>query len=68
MRRWRIEVTPRLWELNEPLYGPLIAESQAIIDDLSDKEITRFTEFMNRVIELQARHTERVRALPRRSY
>jgi hypothetical protein len=64
----RIEVTPKLWELSEPLLGPMLAESQAIIDDLSDSEIARFTEFMNRAIELQARHTERVRALPKRSY
>jgi DNA-binding MarR family transcriptional regulator len=64
-RRVRIEVTPRLWELNEPLYGPLVAESQAIIDELSDSEIARFTDFMNRAIELQSRHTERVRALPK---
>ena len=66
-RRVRIEATPKLWELSEPMYGPMLAESQAIIDDLSDEEITRFTEFMNRVIELQARHTERVRKLPKRS-
>ena len=64
-RRVRIEVAPKLWELNESLYGPLVAESQAIIDDLSDSEIARFTEFMNRAIELQARHTERVRKLPK---
>ena len=67
-RRVRIEATPRLWEVSEPLLGPLLAESRPIIDDLTDSEITRFTEFMNRVIELQARHTERVRALPKRSY
>jgi DNA-binding MarR family transcriptional regulator len=67
-RRVRIEATPRLWELSEPLIGPMVAESQAIIDELSDDEIARFTEFMNRAIEIQARHTERVRALPRRSY
>ena len=60
-RRVRIEATPRLWELSEPLLGPMLAESQAIIDELSDEEIARFTEFMNRAIEIQARHTERVR-------
>jgi|SoiMethySBSTD1v2_1073268.scaffolds.fasta_scaffold3012613_2 DNA-binding MarR family transcriptional regulator len=67
-RRVRIEATPKLWEVSEPLLGPLLAESQPIVDDLTDSEITRFTEFMNRVIELQTRHTERVRALPKRSY
>jgi DNA-binding MarR family transcriptional regulator len=67
-RRVRIEATPRLWELSEPLLGPMLAESQAIIDELSDSEIARFTEFMNRAIEIQARHTQRVRALPKRSY
>jgi DNA-binding MarR family transcriptional regulator len=67
-RRVRIEATPKLWEVSEPLLGPMLAESQPIVGDLTDSEITRFTEFMNRVIELQARHTERVRALPKRSY
>jgi DNA-binding MarR family transcriptional regulator len=67
-RRVRIEATPKVWELSEPLLGPLLEESQPIIDELSDSEITRFTEFVNRVIELQARHTERVRALPKRTY
>ena len=62
-RRVRIEATPKLWEVSEPLLGPMLEESQAIIDDLSDSEIARFTDFMNRAIELQARHTERVRAL-----
>ena len=62
-RRVRIEATPKLWELSEPLIGPMIAESQAMIDELSDSEIARFTDFMNRAIEVQARHTERVRNL-----
>jgi DNA-binding MarR family transcriptional regulator len=66
-RRVRIETTPKLWELSEPLLGPMLAESKAIVDDLSDSELARFTEFMNRAIEIQARHTERVRALPRRA-
>jgi DNA-binding MarR family transcriptional regulator len=65
-RRVRIEATPKLWEVSEPLLGPMLAESQPIVGDLTDSEITRFTEFMNRVIELQTRHTERVRALPKR--
>src|ERR687892_391739 len=43
-RRVRIETTPKLWELTGSVYGPLVAESQAIIDDLSDSEIARFTE------------------------
>ena len=47
----RIEATPKLWELSEPLIGPMIAESQAMIDELSDSEIARFTDFMNRAIE-----------------
>ena len=67
-RRVRIEATPKLWEVSEPLLGPMLAESQAILDDLSDNEVARFTEFMKRAIEIQARHTERVRALPRRTY
>ena len=64
-RRVRIEVTPKLWELSEELIGPVVRESQALIDDLTDEEIARFTDFMHRAIALQARHTERVRALPK---
>jgi DNA-binding MarR family transcriptional regulator len=67
-RRVRIEATPKLWELSEPLIGPMVAESQAIIAELSDSEIARFTDFMNRAIEIQARHTDRVRRLPKRTY
>jgi DNA-binding MarR family transcriptional regulator len=67
-RRVRIESTPELARHTEALIGPMVQESQALIDDLTDREIARFTEFMNRAIEVQARHTERVRALPKRSY
>ncbi|HEX5782879.1 MAG TPA: MarR family transcriptional regulator [Solirubrobacteraceae bacterium] len=62
-RRVRIEATDRVWEVTQPLIGPMVAESQAIIDDLSDHELARFTEFMHRAMEIQARHTERVRRL-----
>jgi DNA-binding MarR family transcriptional regulator len=62
-RRVRIEVTDKVWQVHSPLIGPMLEESQAILDDLTDAEIERFTEFLERVIELQARHTERVRAL-----
>ena len=62
-RRVRIEATEKVWEVNAPLMGPLLEESQPILDDLTDAEIERFTEFLRRVIELQQRHTERVRAL-----
>jgi DNA-binding MarR family transcriptional regulator len=64
-RRVRIEATERVWEVTEPLLGPMLAESQAILDDLTEAELERFTAFLERVIELQARHTERVRALGR---
>ena len=62
-RRVRIEATDRVWEVTQPLIGPMVAESQAIIDDLSDHELARFTAFMHRAMEIQARHTERVRGL-----
>jgi DNA-binding MarR family transcriptional regulator len=62
-RRVRIESTPKLVEHTERLIGPLVQESQALIDDLTDAELERFTGFLNRAIELQARHTARVRAL-----
>ena len=62
-RRVRIEITPRLWELTGPLMMPFITESQAILDDYSTEELERFTRFLERVIEVQAKHTERVRNL-----
>ena len=62
-RRVRLEVTPKLWESTGPLMMPFIAESQAILDDYSTEELERFTAFLRRVIEVQAKHTERIREL-----
>ena len=62
-RRVRIEVTPKLWELTGPLMMPFLEESQAIVDDYSTEELERFTEFIQRVIDVQAKHTERIRSL-----
>jgi DNA-binding MarR family transcriptional regulator len=62
-RRVRIEATEKLWEVSEPLIGPMVEESMAILDDYGDEELERFTEFLRRAIELQSRHVERVRAL-----
>jgi hypothetical protein len=59
----RIEATERLWEVTGALIGPMVEESMAILDDYGDDELARFTEFLQRAIELQARHVERVRAL-----
>jgi DNA-binding MarR family transcriptional regulator len=62
-RRVRIEVTPKLWELTGPLMMPFLDESQAILDDYSTEELERFAEFIQRVIDVQSRHTERIRSL-----
>ena len=62
-RRVRLEVTPKLWEMTGPLMMPFISESQAILDDYSTEELERFATFLRRVIEVQARHTERIREL-----
>ena len=62
-RRVRIEVTERVWEVHAPLIVPMLEEGAAILDDFTGEELERFTEFLQRVIELQQRHTERVRAL-----
>jgi len=59
----RIEATDRLWQVTQPLIGPMVEESLAILDDYSDEELERFTELLRRAIELQSRHAERVRAL-----
>ena len=62
-RRVRIEVTPRLWELTAPLMMPFLEESQAILDDYTTEELARFSEFLRRVIEVQSKHTDRIRNL-----
>jgi DNA-binding MarR family transcriptional regulator len=62
-RRVRIEVTPKLWELTGPLMTPFLEESSAILDDYSTEELERFTGFMQHVIDVQAKHTERIRDL-----
>jgi DNA-binding MarR family transcriptional regulator len=63
-RRVRIEVTPKLWELTGPLMMPFLEESQAILDDYSTEELARFADFLQRVIDVQGRHTERIRRSP----
>jgi DNA-binding MarR family transcriptional regulator len=60
-RRVRIEVTPKVWELIEPMMGPYLRDAGAILDDYSDEEIARFTEFLRRVVEVQTSHLDRVR-------
>jgi DNA-binding MarR family transcriptional regulator len=62
-RRVRIEVTPKLWELTGPLMAPFIDESSAILDDYSTEELERFAEFLRRVIEVQAKYTQRIREM-----
>jgi DNA-binding MarR family transcriptional regulator len=62
-RRVRVEAAPRLWELTGPLMSPFLAESSSILDDYSTEELERFAEFLQRVIDVQAKHTERIRAL-----
>jgi DNA-binding MarR family transcriptional regulator len=61
-RRVRIEVTPKLWELTAPLMMPFLEESQAILDDYSTEELARFTDFLQRVIDVQGKHTDRIRS------
>jgi len=63
-RRVRIEVTPKLWELTGPLMTPFLEESQMILDDYTTEELARFSDFLERVIDVQAKHTERIRRSP----
>jgi DNA-binding MarR family transcriptional regulator len=66
-RRVRIETTPKVWEMVEPLMGPYLRDARAILDDYSDEEIARFATFLRRVVEVQASHLERVRERGRTS-
>jgi DNA-binding MarR family transcriptional regulator len=62
-RRVRVEATPELWERTSALMVPFLDESSKIVDDYSTEELERFTEFLERVIEVQGRHTERIRQM-----
>jgi DNA-binding MarR family transcriptional regulator len=62
-RRVRIEVTPKLWEVTAPLMGPFLEESSSILDAYTTEELERFTEFMQRVIDVQSKYTQRIREM-----
>src|ERR687894_500490 len=38
-RRVRVEATEKLWGVSEPLIGPMVDESMAILNDYSDEEL-----------------------------
>jgi DNA-binding MarR family transcriptional regulator len=61
-RRVRIETTPKVWEMVEPLMTPYLRDAQTILDEYSTAEIARFATFLRRVVEVQGQHLERVRA------
>jgi DNA-binding MarR family transcriptional regulator len=63
-RRVRIAVTPKLWEATGALMTPFLEESQAILDDYTTDELARFSDFLERVIAVQAKHIERIRRSP----
>lgn len=60
-RRVRIEVTPQVWERAQPVFGPYLADSWTLMEDYTDEEIARFAELLRAIIEVQARHLERIR-------
>jgi DNA-binding MarR family transcriptional regulator len=62
-RRVRIEPTPKLWELTAPLMGPFLEESSKILDDFSTDELERFAAFLQRVIDVQGKYTQRIREM-----
>lgn len=60
-RRVRIEVTPKVWESAEPVFGPYLADSWQLMENYTDEEIARFTQLLRDIMDVQARHTARVR-------
>jgi DNA-binding MarR family transcriptional regulator len=62
-RRVRIEATPHLWELTGPLMEPFLSEGATILDDFSTDELERLNQLLQRVIDVQAKHIERIRNL-----
>jgi hypothetical protein len=43
--------------------GPFLEESSKILDDYSTEELERFTEFLQRVIDVQGKYIQRIREM-----
>lgn len=62
-RRVLIEITPRVLELMEPVFGPVAEEGYARMSTYSDAEAATILEFLQMSREFLQRHTDRVHAL-----
>jgi DNA-binding MarR family transcriptional regulator len=59
-RRVLVETTPRVAELAEPVYGPMVEEGVGWIAGYTDDQLETIFDFIERNREILARHTTRV--------
>ena len=62
-RRVLVEITPRVLELMEPVFGPVAEEGYARMSTYTDAEAATILEFLQMSREFLQRHTDRVHAL-----
>jgi DNA-binding MarR family transcriptional regulator len=60
-RRVLVEITDRLEELTEELYGPLAASGDAMLRDLPEEHLTLMRDVMREAARLQMEQADRVR-------
>ena len=64
-RRVLVEVTPAGHQLGGEIFGPLIADSRAMLAGFSDEQLAFLIDFLNHGRDLSLAHTARIRALGR---
>jgi DNA-binding MarR family transcriptional regulator len=62
-RRVMIEITPKVAEVMEPIFGPVADEGYRNIKRYSDREVEQMLEFFEMSREFLQRHTARVHAM-----
>jgi DNA-binding MarR family transcriptional regulator len=62
-RRVLVEVTPQGHAIGHEIFGPLIADSRAMLAGFSDEQLAFLIDFLNRGRDLSLAHTARIRAL-----
>jgi DNA-binding MarR family transcriptional regulator len=62
-RRVLVEVTPEGHRRGQEIFGPLIAESRAMLANYSDEQLAFLFDFLNHGRDLSLAHTARIRAL-----
>src|SRR5436853_6355672 len=67
-RRVLVEIAPGATKFCEPFYGPIAREGTALLAELTEADLEVVLRFLRINYEFTKRHTERVAAMPDRSY